>query len=178
MAAVIAAGGCSGGPPPPPPPPCLLFPLTQEHQAAPAEESVAGSFTAFPGEHLVSPRPRASAASRAFFSPVAALHSSDTMACSYCTRCRVTSQPLGPVLCVSHVLALSMYKTILQGDSISLTLSAAENKFSIPLGVTMLKFACLCPFLCLHQTVGVSKGFTQLSQFFLKTTLTVCCLSC
>ena len=59
-----------------------------------------------------------------------------------------------------HILALSMYKSILQGDSISLTLSAAENKFSIPLSVTMLKSACLCPFLCLHRTVGVSKGCT------------------
>lgn len=59
-----------------------------------------------------------------------------------------------------HILALSMYKSILQGASVSLSLSAAENKFSIPVGVTMLKCACLCPFLCLHQTVGVSKGCT------------------
>jgi len=59
-----------------------------------------------------------------------------------------------------HVLALNMCKSILKGDSIYLTLSAAENKFSIPFSVTRLKSACLCPFFCLHQTVGISKGCT------------------
>ena len=55
MAAVVAVGRCSGGPPPP----HLLFPLPQKHQAAPM--SAAGSFTAFPGEHLISPHPGTSA---------------------------------------------------------------------------------------------------------------------
>lgn len=59
-----------------------------------------------------------------------------------------------------HVLPLSTCKSILQSDSISLTLSAAENKFTIPFCTTMLKSACLCPFLCLHQTMGVNKGCT------------------
>lgn len=102
MAAVITVGGCSVGPPPP----RLLFPLPQEHQAAPMEASVAGSFTAFPGEHLVSPHPGLSIVSQPFCWLLPAPHNSGTIGCSYCTGCRVTSWPLGTVLCVS---LLSMF---------------------------------------------------------------------
>lgn len=99
MAAVIMVGGCSGGLPPPPP--CLLFPLPQHHRAGPMEESLTGSFTAFHGEHLVSPYLGASAVAWPFCWPLAAAHNNSTMACLYYTRSRVTSAPLGPVLCVS-----------------------------------------------------------------------------
>lgn len=91
MAAVVAAGGCSGGPPAPPPPPsppCLLLSLPQEHQAAPMEVSVA------------SPHLGASPVSWPFCWPLAALHNSGTVSGSYCARDRVTSQTLGPVLCM------------------------------------------------------------------------------
>lgn len=158
MAAVITLGGCSGGPPPP----RLLFPLPQEHQAALMKALVAGSLTAFPGEHLVSPPPGLSTVVQLFCWPLAAPCNSSAMGCSYRTRCSYfpTSWYSLVHVIAKHVLVLSMYKSILQSDSISLTLSAAENKFSIPLHMTMLKSACLCPFLCLHQTVGDSKGCT------------------
>lgn len=65
------------------------------------DESVTDSFTASPVECLSSPLLRVSAAAWPFYWSLAASHNSDTITCSYCTRCRGTSQPLGPVLCVS-----------------------------------------------------------------------------
>lgn len=125
---------------------------------------VADCFTAFPGEHLVSPHPGASPVSWPFCWQLAALHNSGTVSGSYCTRDRVTFQTLASVLC------MPLLKRFLHLACIRAFCRVTEFLWPFQLQRTSFLFlsawpcwklpACLCQFLCLHQTAGISKGCT------------------